>query len=210
MSNEQFRDIVFAVSQSLRSEESHDIAYLHELPERFFHSRPIEVLMQLEIQQIIYKENPETLAKVMDRVKRADLASKVRKWTKKKNKNKQTSKSTGGSCDRDPSHLLHFELALAKMHIEHAAHRMNVLQEHIQQWTLLNVNFTMAIDSCRHTTHCLSTIEKRVRESPTLNSCSSSEEDIATSLSSSSSSFQERDHHRTDRRDECKYKMSSN
>lgn len=180
MNGEQFREVVFTVSQSLRPDESHDIAYINSLPEKFLKARPIEVLMQLEVEQKIYQDNPETLVKVLETVNRHDLAGKVKRAIKtmKKKKNPQNPASIS-----DHHQTLHVELALSKMQIEYATHRIRLLEKNFHHISSTNaINFQSAIDCCSKASHSLTLIEKTLKsesdgsssdEEPALNSSGS-------------------------------------
>lgn len=207
MNSDSFRDAVYMVSQGLRPEESQDIAYLYDLPERFHHTRTITVLRQLEHQQHISRERPETLAIMMDRIKRADLAGKVRKMIKKKKKQKSTEEGPQARCMKYNDHhgdLLHCELEWEKMQMEHTTHRINKLQEHLHHWSMaagerkpsLNStanDFKKALEYCHKISLCLSNIERRMVPDSSTNgssssssSCNSSTEDIPHTTQDSS------------------------
>ena len=163
----EFRDIVFQAARSLRQEESQDLVYLYNLPPSFSQSRPIEVLMQLEVLQKISESNPETLAIVLERVKRFDLAKDVRKWMKqsKKKKEKRTAIISHDQTPTPTSQFLHAEVAITKMTIEHAVHRLHVLQEHIELWSSncdVSHELNDAVQFCSFVTTKLSTIEKKL------------------------------------------------
>ncbi|XP_019853395.1 PREDICTED: uncharacterized protein LOC109582843 isoform X2 [Amphimedon queenslandica] len=180
MNGEQFREVVFTVSQSLRPDESHDIAYINNLPEKFLKARPIEVLMQLEVEQKIYQDNPESLAKVLETVNRHDLAGKVKKAIKtmKKKKNPQNPANIS-----DHLQTLHVELALSKMQIEYATHRIRLLKKNFHHISSTNaINFQSAIDCCSKASQSLTLIQKTLKsesdgsssdEEPALNSSGS-------------------------------------
>ena len=175
MSVEQFRDMVFNVSQSLKPEESHDIAYMYDLPEQFRKARPIEVLMQLEVEQKIYKDNPETLAKVLEKVKRMDLANKVKKLIKKRKKSLQNSET---AIISDPFQTLHVELALSKMQIEYATHRIKLLERNFSHVSSADTaDFKLAIDYCRGASHTLTMIKEALKNDSSPYDSSGSDEE---------------------------------
>ena len=161
----EFRDIVFQTARSLRQEESQDLVYLYNLRPSFNQSRPIEVLMQLEVLQNISESNPETLAIVLERVKRFDLAKDVRKWMKQSKKKKEKRTAIIPHEQTPTSQFLHAEVVISKMGIEHVVHRLHVLQEHIELW-LSNCDVSPelkdAVQFCSLVTTKLSTIEKKL------------------------------------------------
>ena len=194
----EFRDIVFQAARSLRQEESQELAYLYKLSPNFKDSRPMEVLMQLEVLQDISESNPETLAIVLERVKRFDLAKEVRKWIKqgKKKKEKRTAIVPHDSTSTPTSQFLHAEVAITKMTLEHAIHRLHVLQEHIELWSSncdVSPELSDAVQLCSNVTIKLSTIERKIgtgrctrRSSSTP---SSSDEEMSPPSSFNSTSF---------------------
>ena len=160
----EFRDIVFQAARSLRQEESQDLVYLYNLSPNFKDSRPMDVLMQLEVLQKISESNPETLAGVLERVKRFDLAKDVRKWMKQ-GKKKKEKRSATVLHDPTTSQFLHAEVAITKMTLEHAIHRLHVLQEHIELWSSncdVSPELSDAVQLCSCVTTKLSTIEKKI------------------------------------------------
>ena len=184
MNGEQFRDVVFTVSLNLRPDESHDIAYLYELPEKFRKARPIEVLMQLEVEQKIYQDNPETLVKVLERVNRHDLAGKVKRAIKTMKKKKSPQNPTNIS---DNLQTLHVELALSKMQIEYATHRIRLLEKNFHHISSANAfNFQSAIDYCSKAGHSLTLIEKTLKSESSF-TCDGSSSDEEPALNSSGS-----------------------
>ena len=159
----EFRDIVFQAARSLRQEESQDLVYLYDLSPNFKDSRPMDVLMQLEVLQKISESNPETLANVLERVKRFDLAKDVRKWMKQGKKKKVKRSATVPHAPT--SQFLHAEVAISKMTTEHLIHRLHVLQGHIELWSSncdVSPELNDAIQLCSRVTTNLSTIEKKI------------------------------------------------
>jgi hypothetical protein len=124
MSSREFKDTIYQASLKLSKDEAHDLAYLNDLPHKFREcDRPMDVLIQLEVMQIITESNPETLAKVFERIKRKDLAKLVRqKNTDKKSAEKKKPAEDNNLLNIDK--MLLIELATIQMQMEHAIRRI--------------------------------------------------------------------------------------
>ena len=152
--NNGFRDLVHEVSQELTQEESQDLAYLNHLPEKCYHARTILVMLELEARCIISDKNPETLANQLERLKRADLASRVRKWSPNKKSNKKrplVDNSRVFSC-----HVV--AVALAKLQIANASHQIDLIQECMQ---CEDSDLVKAKALCKKVNSLLSIVEKK-------------------------------------------------
>ena len=150
-----FRDLVREVSQELTQEESQDLAYLNHLPERFYHERTILLMLELEARCIISDKNPEMLADQLDRLKRADLANRVRKWSPNKKSNKKRPPVDNSrrvfSC-----HVV--AVALAKLQVANASHQIDLIHECMQ---CEDSDLVKAKALCKMINNLLSKVEKK-------------------------------------------------
>jgi hypothetical protein len=126
-----FKDIVLQASLSLSKDEACHLAYLYRLPYKFLEcERPLEILIQLEIMQIITENNPETLAKAFERIKRKDLAKMVRQM--KKSSEKSTNNKRKVPLDEDLDKMLLIELCTIKMEMAHAERRLKAFRNSME------------------------------------------------------------------------------
>ena len=153
MANKGFRDLVYEVSQELTRGESQDLAYLNHLPERFYDARTILVMLELEVRCIISETNPETLAVQLEKLKRADLANRVRKLSsnKKSNKKRPPDNSRLFSCHE-------VAVALAKLQIANASHQIDLIHQRMQ---CENSDLVEAKALCKKINNLLSKVEKK-------------------------------------------------
>ena len=155
MDNKGFRDLVHEVSQELTREESQDLAYLTHLPERFYHARTILVMLELEARCIISETKPETLADQLERLKRADLANRVRKWSS----NKKSNKKRPPVADNSRLFSCHVvAVALAKLQIANASHQIGLIHERMQ---CEDSDLKEAKALCKKINNLLSIVEKK-------------------------------------------------
>ena len=154
MDNKGFRDLVYEVSQELTRGESQDLAYLNNLPERFYDARTILVMLQLEVRCIISETNPETLAVQLEKLKRADLATRVRKWSSNKKNSKKrppVDNSRLFSCHE-------VAVALAKLQIANASHQIDLIH---QRMKCEDSDLVEAKALCKKINNLLSKVEKK-------------------------------------------------
>ena len=173
----EYKDVVLSMSRGLKVDESNDLAYLYELPQC---NRSLDVLMQLEVRQIISEGNPESLPKVLERVNRADLASKARKskWYKSTIKKKKLG-SVGATPPPSTDKLMQMELDLIRSHLK-------VLKEHSKTWSVPSSTAESAVSGDFETImDCLNKIERKIKTEADFcnfsSNGSSSEEETCTS-----------------------------
>jgi hypothetical protein len=166
MDTDSFRDLVYQTSLSLTSSEVHGLSYLYGLPQMSSCNGPIEVLIQLEVNHIIYANNPESLAVVYERIKRKDLAKQVRNACKKMSK-------SAGHLHAADSHItketnIQMEIAMIRMQMGYAADGMKALKLKLKGSRSLS-EIDKAIVNCSNTQAHLTAMQNMIDKEEDVN-----------------------------------------
>ncbi len=137
----EFRRFLVSIAQQLSAQESHQLAYIHELPEQFHDQRALTVLQRLEVAGLFSCAKPERLVELLKDINRIDLSKKAKEFVSKRGKrrknaaNRPESDVTNEAHDRQVSLRANYEVALIQIKI--TLEQLDIVKEALEEQQLV-------------------------------------------------------------------------
>ncbi len=118
----EFRRLLVSIAHQLSAEDSHELAFVDELPVQFHDQQALTVLQRLEAEGLFSCSKPERLVEMLKDIKRVDLSKKVKEFVSKKSKRRKNRPENAAAdatveSDSEVSLRAGFEVALIQMQI---------------------------------------------------------------------------------------------